>query len=152
MVIRFLGRFFLSIIFIIFGAASLINWDVSYTDLDAAIVNWQMYKGNVEVIGGILDLLVSYTAILVAVGIFLQIVGGLSVILGIKPRLGGLLLALYLIVYTNIYYPFWFYTGEQMMFNLVLYLKNLSIFGGVLLLFSHADHSVSIRDFSDDEI
>ena len=132
---KIIGRIFLSSIFIIFGVSAIFNWDVAYTDLDAAIVNWQMYKGNIQLVGSFLDMLTCYITFLLSFGIFLQIVGGLMVFFGYKVKLGGVFLSLYIVGATLVYFPFWFYEGEQMTYNLVLFLKNISIFGGVLLLF-----------------
>ena len=132
---RALGRIFLSIIFILFGVSSGMNWDVSYTDLDAAIVNLQMYSGNFQFIGTFLDQIVSYTSVILAFGIFFQVVGGLLVFFGIKQRLGATFLSIYIISATLIYYPFWFYEGEQFTANLILFLKNLAMLGGLFLLF-----------------
>ncbi len=132
---RALGRIFLSIIFILFGVSSAMNWDVSYTDLDAAIVNLQMYSGNFQFIGTFLDQIVNYTSLILALGIFFQVIGGLLVFFGIRQKLAGAFLALYIIGSTLIYYPFWFYEGEQFTANLILFLKNLAMLGGIFLLF-----------------
>ncbi len=133
---RLLGRSFLSIMFIIFGAFALYNWDESYTELDAAVVNWQMFKGNFESIGTFLDILTSYIAVLLGMGIFLYIVGGLMVLFSFFEKLGAFLLILGIVCSTLIYFPFWFYQGEQMHSNLVLFLKNLALLGGLFLLLS----------------
>lgn len=148
--IRIIGRIFLSLLFIVFGISSIVNWDISYTDLDSALVNWQMYSGNTEFIGAILDQVVNYVPILLAVGIFLQIIGGLLVFIGFKPRLGALMLILYLFFATLIYFPFWFYEGTQMSFNFVLFLKNISILGGLFLVLPGGGGARSYEMMDDD--
>jgi putative oxidoreductase len=149
---KVLGRIFLSTIFILFGISSIMNWDVAYTDLDTAIVNWQMYEGNPEVIGSVLDGLTSYVDIILGVGLFLELVGGLLVFFGYKPKLGAAFLAIFLLFTTLLYFPFWFYEGEQLNLNLVLFLKNVSIFGGVLLLFSGKGSSRQRIEMLDDDM
>ena len=128
------------------------NWDVAYTDLDSAIVNLQMYSGNYQLIGSLLDQLVNYIPIMLGVGIFLQVIGGLLVFFGLRPRVGGTFLAIYMICATLIYYPFWFYEGEQMTFNLVLFLKNLAILGGIFLLFGRRRPPTSNYEMLDDDM
>jgi len=132
---RALGRIFLSIIFIVFGVFSAMNWDVSYTDLDAAIVNLQMYSGNFQFIGTFLDRIVNYTSLILALGIGFQVMGGVLVFFGVRQRLAAAFLAVYIISSTLIYYPFWFYEGELFTANLILFLKNLAMLGGIFLLF-----------------
>lgn len=141
----------LSIIFIIFGVSAIVNWDIAYTDLDSALVNWQMYKANAQFVGAALDKLTGFVPLILGIGIFLQIVGAILVFFGFKPKFGGFLLAIYIIFSTLIYYPFWFYSGEQLTFNLVLFLKNLAIFGGVLLLFRSRGRDRMNIEMIDDE-
>lgn len=148
---RALGRIFLSIIFILFGGFSVMNWDVSYTDLDAAIVNLQMYSGNFQWIGTFLDQIVNYISLILALGIGFQIIGGLLLFFGIKQRLAGTFLAIYIISSTFIFYPFWFYEGEQFTANLILFLKNLAMLGGIFLLFGgKASHSSNYEIVNED--
>ncbi|MCH9616978.1 MAG: hypothetical protein SP4CHLAM5_05650 [Chlamydiia bacterium] len=149
---RVLGRIFLSTIFILFAVASIMDWDVAYTDLDTAIVNWQMHEGNPEFIGSALDELTSHVNIILVVGIFLELIGGLLIFFGFKPKLGAAFLAIFLFFSTLLYFPFWFYEGEQLNLNLVLFLKNVSIFGGVLLLFSGKGSSRQQIEMLDDDM
>lgn len=149
---RVLGRIFLSTIFILFGVSSIMNWDVAYTDLDTAIVNWQMYEGNPESVGSFLDSLTSYVDLILGVGLFLELVGGLLVFFGYKAKLGAVFLSIFLICSTLLFFPFWFYEGEQLNLNLVLFLKNISILGGVFLLFSSRGHSRQRIEMLDDDM
>jgi uncharacterized membrane protein YphA (DoxX/SURF4 family) len=147
-----LGRACISIIFIVFGVSAIFSWDLSYTDLDAALVNWQMQKTVGESLGGFLDVLVRYIPILLGVGIFFQIAGGALVFLGVKYKLGALMLAIYLVFNTLLYFPFWFYEGDQFTFTLVLFLKNLAIFGGILLLLGSKRRGSTMVEMVEDEL
>jgi uncharacterized membrane protein YphA (DoxX/SURF4 family) len=99
------------------------------------MVNWQMYKNNAEVVGALLDRLMNYLPIILGVGIFLEIFGALLVLFGVNITLGAFCLLTYLTFATLLYFPFWFYEGEQMIHNLTLFLKNIALLGGCLLLF-----------------
>jgi putative oxidoreductase len=63
-----------------------------------------------------------------------EIVGGLSVILGVKGRLATPVLALFLIPVTAIFFDFWAYEGPAMQNQMQHFLKNVTIIGGLLLL------------------
>lgn len=65
----------------------------------------------------------------------IEVVFGLAVVFGFKTRIFALLLALYLIPVTYIFHDFWAITepGERTL-QLIHFLANLSIFGGLLSL------------------
>jgi putative oxidoreductase len=108
------GRVLLSLIFLLSGLGKIIDWD-----------------GNAQVMASQgLPLI----PLLLVGAIVTELAGGLSVLLGWKARWGALLLFLYLIPTTLIFHDFWTFTGPEMQTQLVNFLKNLSIMGGLLLV------------------
>lgn len=61
-----------------------------------------------------------------------EILGGLSVLLGFKTRFGAIILLLFLIPTTVIFHGFWQAEGVTRAVLMIEFLKNLSIFGGLL--------------------
>jgi len=62
-----------------------------------------------------------------------EIVGGLSLLLGYKTRWGAILLALYLIPVTYLFHDFWNVAeAEAMKEQMIHFFSNLAIFGGLL--------------------
>jgi putative oxidoreductase len=57
--------------------------------------------------------------------------GGFSLLLGIEPRLGALLLLLFLRPVTVMYHPFWKRSGAGFVTGADHFLSNLAIIGGV---------------------
>lgn len=72
------------------------------------------------------------TSILLAAAIALEILGGLSVLLGIKPQWGAVMLIIFLVPATLIFHTDFSTEIEQAMF-----LKNLAMLGGLLMLVQH---------------
>ena len=66
--------------------------------------------------------------------IALEVGGGLLLITGWQARWAALALALFLIPTTVIFHAFWSADAAQFQGQLTTFLKNLSIFGGMLLL------------------
>lgn len=67
----------------------------------------------------------------------LALVGGLSILLGYRARLGSVLVALFLIPVTLSMHRFWGETDPMAaQLHLVMFLKNLAVLGGALL-FAH---------------
>ena len=108
------GRVLLSVIFLLSGLGKIIDWD-----------------GNAQLMASQGMPLIP---LLLVGAIVTELAGGLSVLVGWKARWGALLLFLYLIPTTLIFHDFWAFTGTEMQTQLVNFLKNLSIMGGLLLV------------------
>lgn len=77
----------------------------------------------------------------------LLLLGGLSVALGFKTRIGAALLALTLIPVTFMMHRFWLETDTQVrMIEQIMFLKNLSMLGGAILLFYFGSGPISIDE------
>lgn len=68
--------------------------------------------------------------------IALETLGGLSVITGFKPRWGAVALVVFLIPATFIFHGFWGFQGMERQMQMINFLKNVSIGGGLLYLFA----------------
>jgi putative oxidoreductase len=74
-------------------------------------------------------------ALLVPLSGLIALVGGLSIALGYKAKLGALLLVVFLIPVTVAMHPFWAVTDPMMgQMQLAMFLKNLSMLGGALVI------------------
>jgi len=76
--------------------------------------------------------------------IVLEIGGGLSVLLGYKARLGALLLLIFIIPATLIFHNFWAYQGMEQQMQMINFMKNLAIMGGLLLLIAFGAGEISL--------
>ncbi|MEW5807110.1 MAG: DoxX family protein [Acidobacteriota bacterium] len=72
--------------------------------------------------------------------IFLEIVGGLSLLLGCASRVGAFLLIVFLIPTTLIFHLNW---SDQM--QLIQFMKNLAILGGLFLILTHGSMKYGIN-------
>ena len=71
--------------------------------------------------------------------------GGLSLLLGYKTRLGALLLFLFLIPVTLTFHNWWTYPDpKEQQVNLLFFLHNLTLMGGLLLVMTFGPGPVSI--------
>jgi putative oxidoreductase len=77
---------------------------------------------------------IPHPEILVWVAAFAEVFGGLSIISGFLTRLGALGLIVYLIITTFIFHAFWTVTGPEQLQQMVNFMKNLAIVGGLGLL------------------
>lgn len=64
----------------------------------------------------------------------LALAGGLSILLGYRARIGAWLIVLFLVPVTVMMHNFWAYEGMERQIHQAMFLKNLSILGGALLI------------------
>jgi SURF4 family len=64
----------------------------------------------------------------------IQLGGGISLAVGIQPRLSALALGLLLVPITLLYHPFWLRTGSSFVEELNHFLSNLGLIGGMLVI------------------
>lgn len=76
--------------------------------------------------------------------IVLELLGGVSVLLGFKARYGAMALILFLIPATLIFHNFWAFEGAQQQMQMINFLKNVAIMGGLLLLVAHGSGPLSL--------
>jgi len=60
-----------------------------------------------------------------------EILGGLALAIGYATRYAAALLAMYLIPVTMVFHAFWIQTGTEIEQQLILFMKNLAIEGGL---------------------
>ncbi len=109
-----LGRLLLASIFLASGAAKLMDWQQP--------LRMMIDKG------------LPAANILLSIAVALEIIGGLSVLLGIQARFGALALLVFLAPVTAIMHDFWAYQGAEQVAQMTNFMKNVSIAGGVLLV------------------
>jgi putative oxidoreductase len=72
--------------------------------------------------------------LLVPLGGVIALAGALSVVFGLRARIGGGLLALFLLPTLVVMHAFWRFEGDQAQAQLANFLRNLSLLGGALLI------------------
>jgi len=119
-----LGRFFYSLLFIM---ASLGHFSKETID----------YAGAAGV---------PFPAFLVPLSGVMALLGGLSILLGYKARLGAWLLILFLIPVTFMMHQFWTVTNPEFaMIDQIMFMKNLSLLGAALLITHFGSGPYSIK-------
>jgi putative oxidoreductase len=121
-----MGRILLSVIFLLSGVSKLMDWNGTAAYMQAKAM---------PAVGFFL-----------AAAIAVEILGGLSLLLGMKARLGATLLFLYLIPTTLIFHNFWgVESGPERMNQMLHFLKNLTIMGGLLVVASVSESILRAR-------
>jgi putative oxidoreductase len=117
--ISLVARSFLAVIFIYTGLNKVFNF---------AQTSELMAKAGLPIVGVLLVFTIAF-----------QILGGLSIIIGYKAKIGAILLIIFLIPATIVFHnPL----ADPSQFN--NFFKNLSIIGGLLLVLAYGSGSLSL--------
>ena len=119
-----IGRFLISSIFIMSGLSKIGGWEQT--------AGYMASKGMPAV------------TLFLAGAIIFEVLGGLSVLLGFKARLGAIALIIFTIPAALIFHNFWAFEGMEQQTQMIMFMKNLAIIGGLLLITSFGSGPISI--------
>ncbi len=78
--------------------------------------------------------------------IVIEMAGGLSLLSGYKTKLGALVLVVFLIPTTLIFHAFWAVPEDMVKLQMIMFLKNLAIMGGLLTVLAHGPGKLSLDE------
>ena len=81
---------------------------------------------------------------LLSISVGLELVGGVLVVLGLYARWGAVVLLLFLVPVSVIMHNFWTVPEDQMQMQMINFMKNVSIAGGLVFLLAMGAGPVSI--------
>ncbi|HEY6133179.1 MAG TPA: DoxX family protein [Rubrivivax sp.] len=73
-----------------------------------------------------------------------EVVGGLALMIGFQTRWAALVLALFTLVASLIFHDFWTLPADQQMMQQLMFMKNLSVAGGLLMVFALGGGAASV--------
>lgn len=82
----------------------------------------------------------TFTGFFLVAAIAIELIGGLSLLLGVRARLGASVLAVFTLIATFI-----FHTNFTDQIQQIMFLKNLSILGGLLMVIQHGPGNIALR-------
>jgi len=118
-----IGRILFSLIFIASGLSKIGDWDKTVLYMEAHNM--------------------VFIPFFLLMAIFLQVVGGLSIITSYKTKIGTILLLIFILPATFIFHNFWTLPTETALeiiiqqAEMVSFLKNITIIGALVLIFNN---------------
>ncbi len=140
-----LGRMCLSSVFILAGVNKIFDWQGAEAALINGLCDLLNYTQGMMQAQDLLQLALPCTPQLLLGGTIIELLGGALLFLGIQVRFGAFLLAFFLISATVICHHFWYLDGPDRQFQVAMFLKNLSIFGGLLYVLAMGKDSSSSK-------
>ena len=120
-----LGRVLLSAIFILSGLGKLPHFN--------DIAGMMAGKG------------IPLATVALVISLFVEIGGGLMVLTGFKAKYAALVMAVWLVPVTLVFHHFWGIPAAQQQDQMVNFLKNVAIMGGLLVLASASPETKSAK-------
>ena len=106
-----------------------------------ALIFFNSGIGKIFAFEGTTQYMASYgmpmAALFLVGAIVVEALGGLSLIVGFKARWGALALISFTIVATVIFHQFWALEGMERRMQMIMFMKNVSITGGLLLVVAY---------------
>ncbi|MBK9254337.1 MAG: DoxX family protein [Saprospiraceae bacterium] len=121
-----LGRIFIAFLFINEAMDSLVFFEKSKATMSAYNIVWKQ------------DLILSIV-------IFVLIFGAILVLIGYYASVGAFLLLLYWLPFTLIVYSFWNDPPEYQRLHALMFMRNLALCGGLLILIANGAGKYSIK-------
>ncbi len=142
----FLGRLCFCAVFIVSGIAKIMRWDAMEQELVNQLLDVLSKSYQQGWAQMLLDRVIPLAPMVLLAATIAELGGALLILTGIQVRLGALILCLFLIPTTYIFHNFWDLEGSAQQLQIVMFLKNLAIFGGGLLLlaFGSGQKKVSV--------
>ncbi|MDE3045614.1 MAG: DoxX family protein [Verrucomicrobiota bacterium] len=132
-----LVRFFLSLLFLASGVNKIFHWHETERTLTSILTDWQAYADYFPNLQELLATLVPWSPLLLILATLLELIGGLLLLLGVRERMGAGLLIAFLLPTTILCHQFWFVEGAERDLQQIMFLKNLAIIGGLVMVMLH---------------
>lgn len=108
------ARVLLVLVFLLAGLNKLMNYGATAEDIAAHGV--------------------PLAAIATPLAILFELGGAILVVIGYRTREAALALILFTVLATLFYHRFWEMSGQEQMINMIMFLKNLGLIGGLMML------------------
>jgi len=129
-----MARLCLSGVFLVSGINKIIYWQEAEQQYLALFAEWQAYSVSSDALQAFFSFCVVWLPLLLIFATFIEVLGALLLLFGMKERLGALLLIIVLIPTMLLMQHFWFPEGAENTQQLSFFLRDLAVLGGLLLV------------------
>ena len=129
-----IARFFLSSVFIVAAVNKIFHWHETERLFIQVLGEWQSQLFAVEFPRLFFNYLILWAPALLIIAIFMELIGGLMLLLGLREKWGAIILLSVLIPSTLLFHHFWFVEFEGKELQQIMFLKNLAIMGGLIMV------------------
>ncbi len=140
-----IGRVLMSLIFLLSAVHKIIDWQGAEEMLSKALNHTLSSYPTMDWMNELVNFLLPWSSLLLVFSLLFELAGGLMLFFGMRVRLGAILLLLFLIPTTLFFHGFWTYEGADRQLQMMTFLQNTSIIGGLMVLFGLSGCSKKLR-------
>jgi len=129
-----ISRVLVSLVFLYAACQKVMDWDQANQFLMQTIANWQIQLQGSLFLSDLFRFFLGKSEILLGAAICLEVIGAVMLLIGFRPRIGAILLLIFLIPTTLLMHAFWFRIGPDVYDELGVFLKNCALIGALLHL------------------
>lgn len=133
-VLLFFGRVMISGMFLTSSVHKILNWQEIERGLVTLFCDLHGYSSFSFPLQRMFASLLPWVPLILVLITALELIGGLLLLLKIKVRLGAAMLILFTILITLLFHHFWFLEGPEKEVQMVFFIKNIAIIGGLLFV------------------
>jgi putative oxidoreductase len=123
-VVTLAGRILMSVVFLLSGVMKLAAY--------SQVVGYAASKG------------LPMAGVAIAIAAAVEVLGGIAILAGFQTRIAAWVLFVYLIPTSLVFHNFWTMQGMAQQDNMIHFLKNISIMGGLLILAANGAGGASV--------
>jgi putative oxidoreductase len=116
------------------------------------LLGLMFFVSGIEKIGAFADTTVYMASaglpavkVLLVLAILVEIVGGGAICFGWRTRLAAVVLLLFTVIVTMVFHRFWSMAPDQSVVQRLMFMKNASVMGGLVLLFAFGPGTLSFH-------
>ena len=143
----FLGRLFMSLIFIMSAVNKIIDWQNTERGFVSLLCDWHSYVSFSMPLQKFFAVLLPWVPFILIIATVIELIGGILLLLGYKVRLGVFLLLIFFIPTTILFHQFWFLEGLRRDMQFVIFFKNIAIMGGLLYVLAFGAKKSNSSEF-----
>lgn len=128
------GRFLISFFFVMSALSRMMDWQESESMVVSLLGDWYSHLSNFPAIQDFFGALFAFSPLILIIITACEIIGAILLFFNFKLKFGVFLLILSFIISTILVHSFWFYDGAKRELEMVLFVKNLAILGGLFFI------------------
>jgi len=134
MPIAYIGRVFISILFFSTAANELADWESTEQFFFSQLNKWTTLYADQSGISYLIGELQAFLPSILFAVLLLKIIGSFFFVFNFFVRFGAFCLLVFLVPATIIMHDFWHLAGLDRSFEMSMFLRNLSIMGGLVVV------------------
>ncbi|MBN1915231.1 MAG: DoxX family protein [Parachlamydiales bacterium] len=134
-ILLFLGRMMISGMFLTSAVHKILNWQEIERGLVSLFCDWHGFVSFSPSLQKLFaNVLLPWVPLILVSMTAFELIGGLLIFLKIKVRLGAGLLLIFTLIVSVLFHHFWFLEGPEREIQMVFFIKNLAIMGGLCFI------------------